>query len=545
MKVSRQHINAPIANARRLLTTTALFLCASPATLLGDTIPYSHGDPTNLEQYQLELVNAARANPKAQATKLGIDLNKDLTPGRISEEAKQPLAFHPKLLQTARGHSDWMLEEDAFSHTGLNGSTLTERAASYGYDFSVAENIAYQSTSSTPNYNSLTVSTHENLFKSYTHRPNLMDPSFSVVGLGLREGKFREKTGEDLNALMVTQNFSRGWDSIESEPFFDSIESGPFLVGVVYKDLNGDGDYDPGEGIPDVRVEPDFGGYHAITSTSGGFAVPIPPPLETLSEDYRIPLAVNSNTWDAVRPYDLAFRKSKIDSALLVTIGISWSGGGLSQASQSFVTIHQPSRINYKLIGTDNYRYQKTMVSSLNVKADFVVPLAPNIISQPSSQNVSLGAVATFSVSANGTSPSYQWHKNGTPISGATASSHTIPIAQASDAGNYTVTVFNTAGSVTSNAATLTVGPTITSDLSTVSIPKGKLIPRFTITTNFGAKSFTAKGLPKGLKLNTTNGVITGKPTKPGTYTVGLTAKKMKGKKVEQQATATKVFVVY
>ena len=87
--------------------------------------------------------------------------------------------------------------------------------------------------------------------------------------------------------------------------------------------------------------------------------------------------------------------------------------------------------------------------------------------------------------------------------------------------------------------------PTITSDLSTVSIPAGNLIPRFTITTNFGAKTFAAKGLPKGLKLNKKNGVISGKPKKPGTYTVTLTAKKMKGKKVEQQAAATKVVIVY
>jgi hypothetical protein len=87
--------------------------------------------------------------------------------------------------------------------------------------------------------------------------------------------------------------------------------------------------------------------------------------------------------------------------------------------------------------------------------------------------------------------------------------------------------------------------PTITSDLSTVSVPVKKLIPRFTITTNFGAKTFAAKGLPKGLKLNTKNGVISGKPTKAGTYTVTLTARKMKGKKVEQQATATKVVIVY
>ena len=89
------------------------------------------------------------------------------------------------------------------------------------------------------------------------------------------------------------------------------------------------------------------------------------------------------------------------------------------------------------------------------------------------------------------------------------------------------------------------ISPVITSDLSTVSIPAGKLIPRYTITTNFGAKTFAARGLPKGLKLNAKNGVISGKPTKAGIYNVTLTARKMKGKKVEQQATATKVVIVY
>ncbi len=176
------------------------------------------------------------------------------------------------------------------------------------------------------------------------------------------------------------------------------------------------------------------------------------------------------------------------------------------------------------------------------------VVTAPSITSQPASVSVTSGASATFSVSAAGTSPSYQWYKNGNAISGATGASHTISNAQASDAGSYSVLVSNSAGSVSSNAATLTVAPppvSITSDLSTVSVPIKKLIPRFMITTNFGAKSFAAGGLPKGLKLNAKNGVISGKPTKPGTYTVTLTARKMKGKKVEQQATATKVVIVY
>ena len=197
----------------------------------------------------------------------------------------------------------------------------------------------------------------------------------------------------------------------------------------------------------------------------------------------------------------------------------------------------------------DSYNPSNNLDFVMGFRVASAIPdSTPSIVSQPSSLNVNVGANATFSISANGTNLSYQWYKNGSAISGATASSYNIPKAQASDAGNYTVTVFNSAGGVSSTAANLTVSPTppsITSDLSTVSIPKGKLMPRFTITTNFGAKIFAAKGLPRGLKLTSRTGVISGKPTRTGTYTVTLVARKMKGKKVEQQATATKVVIVY
>jgi cysteine-rich repeat protein len=84
---------------------------------------------------------------------------------------------------------------------------------------------------------------------------------------------------------------------------------------------------------------------------------------------------------------------------------------------------------------------------------------APSIISQPTSQSIAVGATATFSVTVSGTGPfSYQWRKNGTPISGATNASYTTPVAVADDSGSqYTVTVTNTTGSITSSAAVLTV----------------------------------------------------------------------------------------
>jgi hypothetical protein len=80
------------------------------------------------------------------------------------------------------------------------------------------------------------------------------------------------------------------------------------------------------------------------------------------------------------------------------------------------------------------------------------------ITTQPANQSIPMGLTATFSVSATGSSLSYQWSKGGSPISGATASSYTTPATAFADTGSmFTVAVSNTAGSVTSNSATLTV----------------------------------------------------------------------------------------
>jgi glucose/arabinose dehydrogenase len=83
---------------------------------------------------------------------------------------------------------------------------------------------------------------------------------------------------------------------------------------------------------------------------------------------------------------------------------------------------------------------------------------APVITSQPVSTSVTVGQSATFSVQVSGTSPfTYQWQKNGTNIAIANQSSYTITNAQLADAGNYRVIITNIAGTVTSNAASLTV----------------------------------------------------------------------------------------
>ena len=89
-------------------------------------------------------------------------------------------------------------------------------------------------------------------------------------------------------------------------------------------------------------------------------------------------------------------------------------------------------------------------------------PAAPAISVQPANQTVAVGQTATFSVTAAGTAPlSYQWQRGGSAISGATAASYTTPATTSGDNGaTFSVTVTNSAGNITSTAATLTVTTT-------------------------------------------------------------------------------------
>ena len=88
-----------------------------------------------------------------------------------------------------------------------------------------------------------------------------------------------------------------------------------------------------------------------------------------------------------------------------------------------------------------------------------VLPAAPAINTQPSSQLVAVGQDATFTVSATGTAPLfYQWYFNtNTLLPAGNQSSLTVTNAQTTNAGAYFVMITNAAGSVTSAVAMLTV----------------------------------------------------------------------------------------
>jgi len=128
---------------------------------------------------------------------------------------------------------------------------------------------------------------------------------------------------------------------------------------------------------------------------------------------------------------------------------------GATRATFTIAAVTSTDAASYTVVVTNSAGSATSNAASLTVTAAAV---APSITTQPTSLSVNAGQPASFSAAASGTATLYyQWRKNGTAISGATNSTYTIATATTTDAASYSVVVNNTAGSVTSNSATLTV----------------------------------------------------------------------------------------
>lgn len=158
--------------------------------------------------------------------------------------------------------------------------------------------------------------------------------------------------------------------------------------------------------------------------------------------------------------------------------GTTWIVGATGASYTTPATTMQDNGAQFHVIVSNPIGTVNSNPVSLTVNG---VGAAPTITQQPASMTVNTGQTATFSVTATGTAPlSYQWQKGTTNIANATASSYTTPATTAGDNNTqYRVVVTNSAGNVTSSAATLTVtsapvGPTITQQPANKSVAVGQ-----------------------------------------------------------------------
>lgn len=273
--------------------------------------------PTPFETYMLELVNRGRTDPNAEAARYGIDLNKDLAAGTINSSSKEPLAFSSFLNVSADKHSQSMLDDNYFSHTGSDGSTATERMFAANWtsatgNWTTGENISFQaSTAPTVGFNANTIdSHHKGLFLSSGHRTNIMSETFSEVGIGQKVGAFTQSDGTTFNfSSMLTQNFTDGGRT--------------FLTGVVITDSDSDQFYDIGEGIGGVTVTATGAGGTFTTTTwdSGAYA------LAVADGSYTVTFAGGTLGGTVTKQVNVSGKNAKVD-ALSAEAGGGNTGGG-------------------------------------------------------------------------------------------------------------------------------------------------------------------------------------------------------------------------
>ena len=155
------------------------------------------------------------------------------------------------------------------------------------------------------------------------------------------------------------------------------------------------------------------------------------------------------------------------------------------------------------------------------------------IKSGPVGATINQGQNATFSVVAEGTGPfTYQWRKDGAVLTGATAATLRLVNVTVAQAGNYSVTVTNTQGTTTSNAAALTVNSPLTLTSNPVSRTAAigdTLAPAFSVTaTAASGVTLSYQWRKDGLNIPGATSailVLTAiKATDFGTYSVTITS---------------------
>ncbi len=264
---------------------------ASSVLLLTSVLFVEAREPTELEQYYLELINRARINPPGEVARLsgetwgdeGFPATPDLNEGPPSETitsaAKQPLAFSGELIDSASSYSDLLLANEKFGHfeNGTSQSRMAAAGYPFGHTYGTGENLALTtSTGSHPVDTERAEDHHANLFIDNNvagrgHRINILNDSFREVGIAIRADSDLESffpptpSGNVfISDVLSTQNFAYSNDRV-------------FVTGVIYNDTNFNSFYDVGESAGQLDLEVENSSNAVVASGmsfgSGGYSI--------------------------------------------------------------------------------------------------------------------------------------------------------------------------------------------------------------------------------------------------------------------------------
>ncbi|MBN1873955.1 MAG: hypothetical protein JXA33_06980 [Anaerolineae bacterium] len=240
--------------------------------------------PDGNEQAMVWLMNRARADPTQEGIWLATSTDPNIAGGRTyfgvdtallqqefaGYDANPPAAFDRRLYNAAEAHSQYLISVDDQNHDG-QFQRITDAGFSYanarGSVFVWADNPVYAHAAFNIDWGN---SPPDGMQDSRGHRKAIMsiDGDYTNVGIAM---VFEDNDETSVGPLVTTGNYCKA--NTSSADHYNR-----FLVGTVWNDTDADEIYDPGEGIAGVTVMPDAGTYYAVTSNSGGYAIPITAP---------------------------------------------------------------------------------------------------------------------------------------------------------------------------------------------------------------------------------------------------------------------------
>ena len=176
---------------------------ATPLVNLGLDVLY-----TAVDRYGINLADFAviTSQPNDAISQLPFTVRTGLAPDEAAEveivklinqarteEGLNPLAIDPALTAVSRAHSEEMFQRGYFGHTSPFTGTSGDRLNAAGVTYLLAgENLAYAPSAATA---------HARLMASPDHYANIMNPTYTRIGVGAIAAPNR--------GLMVTETFAR------------------------------------------------------------------------------------------------------------------------------------------------------------------------------------------------------------------------------------------------------------------------------------------------------------------------------------------------
>lgn len=242
--------------------------------------------PSGIEQQFVWLMNRARTLPKGEGRWLAtvseaqsairyFNVDTDMLVAEFDAIARSiPAAFDRRLYAAAKAHSDDLVARDAQDHTN-QFQRVTDAGFHYtngrGSVFSYTRNGIYGHAG----FNIDWGSGPGGMQTARGHRAGLMatDGNYTNIGVAVVEVT---DSGKKVGPYVTTIDYMSARTS-----YADHYND--FVVGTVWEDLDGDGCYDPGEGLAGVEVRPDTGSHYAVTGEAGGYAFPSGPGSYTIT----------------------------------------------------------------------------------------------------------------------------------------------------------------------------------------------------------------------------------------------------------------------